>query len=104
MQGNLFAAASHTGLTELSNNVNRLRLGTDSDYYNSGVLLIDLEACRKEIIPEEVITFSTTRRMSLVLPDQDILNAMFHNYNLLLQPDSCDNNHRLDKVRKILTL
>ena len=77
MQGNLFAAASHTGLTELANNVNRLRLGTDSDYYNSGVLLIDLEACRKEIIPEEVITFSTTRRMSLVLPDQDILNAMF---------------------------
>ena len=71
------AEASHTGLTELANNVNRLRLGTDSDYYNSGVLLIDLEACRKEIIPEEVITFSTTRRMSLVLPDQDILNAMF---------------------------
>ena len=77
MQGNLFAAASHTSMKELSNNVNRLRLGTDHDYYNSGVLLMDLELCRKKIDPREVIDFSTTKRMSLVLPDQDILNAMF---------------------------
>lgn len=77
MQGNLFAAASHTSMKELSNNVNRLRLGTDHDYYNSGVLLMDLKLCRKKIDPREVIDFSTTKRMSLLLPDQDILNAMF---------------------------
>lgn len=35
---------------------------------------------------------------------KDILNAMYYNYNLLLQPDSCGNSHRLDKVRKIRTL
>lgn len=39
----LFAAAAHTGKTELANNVNRLRLGTKHDYFNSGVLLINLE-------------------------------------------------------------
>ena len=29
MGGKLFAAAAHTGMTELANNVNRLRLGTE---------------------------------------------------------------------------
>ena len=45
MDNHLFAAAAHTGKTELANNVNRLRLGTNEDYYNSGVLLINLDKC-----------------------------------------------------------
>lgn len=77
LKGCLFAAASHTGLTEIANDVNRIRLGTDSDYYNSGVLLMDLNACRKEIVPEEVFAFSAGHRVSLLLPGQDILNAMY---------------------------
>ena len=77
LKGCLFAAASHTGLTEIANDVNRIRLGTDSDYYNSGVLLMDLNACRKEIVPEEVFAFSAGHRVSLLLPDQDILNGLY---------------------------
>ncbi len=34
MEGNLFAAASQTGMTELANNINQFRLETDHDYYN----------------------------------------------------------------------
>ena len=49
MKGNLFAAASHTGMTELANNINQFRLETDHDYYNSGVLLMDLDVARNEI-------------------------------------------------------
>lgn len=77
MEGRLFAAASHTGVTELANSVNRVRLGTDSNYFNSGVLLIDLEACRKQVLPEEVFAFSAEHGRELVLPDQDILNALY---------------------------
>ena len=77
LAGNLFAAASHTGVTEIANSVNRLRLKTDSDYYNSGVLLMDLKAGRKEIVPQEVFAFFAEHRASLLLPDQDILNAMY---------------------------
>ena len=79
LQGKLFAAASHTGVTEIANSVNRLRLKTDSDYYNSGVLLIDLNAGRKEVDPREVFAFSAEHKASLLLPDQDILNAMYGN-------------------------
>ncbi len=43
MKGNLFAGAAHTGKTELANNINQLRLGTNHPYFNSGVLLMDLD-------------------------------------------------------------
>lgn len=43
LQGNLFAAASHTTVNDLVNGINRIRLKTDQDYYNTGVLLMDLD-------------------------------------------------------------
>ena len=77
LKGNLFAAAAHTGKTELANNVNQLRLGTEHDYYNSGVLLIDLERGRKEIVPEQIFQYVEQHSKGLILPDQDILNALY---------------------------
>lgn len=77
LKGNIFAAAAHTGKTELANSVNQLRLGTDSDYYNSGVLLMDVEAGRREIDPQRLFRYVEQHRMELILPDQDILNALY---------------------------
>lgn len=77
LQGNLFAAAAHTGKTELANSVNQLRLRTESDYYNSGVLLIDLEQARRSIDPQQLFQYVARHRMELLLPDQDILNALY---------------------------
>lgn len=77
LKGNIFAAAAHTGKTELANSVNQLRLGTDSDYYNSGVLLMNLEAGRREIDPQKLFRYVEQHRMELILPDQDILNALY---------------------------
>ena len=77
LQGNLFAAAAHTGKTELANNINQLRLGTDHAYFNSGVLLMDLDRGRDEISPEDIFTYTRDHAKELLLPDQDILNAMY---------------------------
>ncbi len=57
----------------------RLRLGTDSDYFNSGVLLMDLKLGREKILPEDVFSYFSEHSASLLLPDQDILNAMYGN-------------------------
>ena len=73
----LFAAASHTGKTDMANNVNKIRLGTDTDYYNSGFLLINLKKAREEIDPEEIFAYVDRNYKNLLLPDQDILNAMY---------------------------
>lgn len=77
LKGNLFAAAAHTGKTELANNINQLRLGIEGSYYNSGVLLMDLEAGRREIQPQALFHYVTLHRKELVLPDQDVLNALY---------------------------
>lgn len=77
LEGYCFAAAAHTGKTEFANNVNRIRLGTENDYFNSGVLLINLKECRSKIRPEEIFLFVQEHAQELLLPDQDILNALY---------------------------
>lgn len=77
LDDHLFAAAAHTGKTELANSVNRLRLGTRHDYYNSGVLLINLEACRKRITTQQIFHYVAEHGKEMLLPDQDILNALY---------------------------
>ena len=76
LQGRIFGACAHTGKTEIANDLSRLRLGTEK-YYNSGVLLMDLEAARARISPEALFRFADEHRKELILPDQDMLNAMF---------------------------
>lgn len=73
----LFAAASHTGKTEVANNVNKIRLGTNTNYYNSGVLLINLKLAREQIFPEDIFRYVEENSMELLLPDQDVLNALY---------------------------
>lgn len=74
---NLFAAASHSGKTELISGVNNLRLGTSGSYFNSGVLLINLAQCRQNVHPEEIFQYVNDHKAELLLPDQDVLNALY---------------------------
>lgn len=75
--GCIYAAASHKGKTELVAGINQVRLGTESKYFNSGVLLIDLDAARREVVPEEIFAYVERHARELVLPDQDVLNALY---------------------------
>lgn len=75
----LIAAASHSGVTDLSHHVNRLRLGTPENvqYYNSGVLLLNLKLLREQVTREEIFAYVQKKKSTLVLPDQDILNGLY---------------------------
>lgn len=74
----LFAAANHVSLGSFATNeVNKIRLGTDTDYFNSGVLLIDLARCRQEVDPKQVFAYVEKHQSELFLPDQDVLNALY---------------------------
>ena len=77
LAGRLLAAAAHTGKTRLANDVNRIRLGTNHDYYNSGVLLMDLARGRTEILPQILFDYVRDHGRELLLPDQDLLNALY---------------------------
>ncbi len=77
----LFAASTHEGLTGVSTQVARIRLSTPDGeaYFNSGVLMMNLERMRKEVDPQSVFHYANQKRSTLILPDQDILNGMFWN-------------------------
>lgn len=77
LQGRIYAAAAHTGKTEFANEVNRLRLGTDHNYYNSGVLLISLDTARQQVRAESIFAYIHDHEAQLLLPDQDILNGLY---------------------------
>lgn len=77
--GKLFAACIHKGLVNLSGPVNKIRLSTyeTEGYYNSGMLLMNLPAIRRDVRPEDVFAYAQKNRQLLVLPDQDILNGLY---------------------------
>ena len=76
-EGNLYAACTHTRafLTKL----NRARLKSEKAvcYINSGVLLMNLPLLRLVLDPEQMGRFVRERKLPLVLPDQDILTALY---------------------------
>lgn len=97
-----FAAASHTGVTEMMNDVNRVRLGTDHDYYNSGVMLMDLEKGRELVKPDEIFDCVREHGAELILPDQDVFNFLYGAYTMPI-PDEIWNYDVRDYNTHMLT-
>lgn len=54
----MFAAAAHTGKTDFASGVNLLRIRIDRYYYNSRVLLMDLEQMRKTVCPKQLFSYA----------------------------------------------
>jgi len=47
-------------------------------YFNSGVLMMDLEAWRKQAITERFLKYMDVYASDVIFPDQDALNAVLH--------------------------
>lgn len=84
LDGCAFAAASHTAVAEAAANVvNQVRLDTDHEYYNSGVLLVDLVQARAVVRPADVFDcVRTSLPPELILPDQDVFNRLYGIYTM----------------------
>ncbi|MCM3741695.1 glycosyltransferase family 8 protein [Oceanobacillus luteolus] len=73
----LYAAAYHDIAKIKELNKIRLKAYEMEAYYNSGVLLMNLEEQRKRISEQDIFDFVEENKKRLVLPDQDILNALY---------------------------
>lgn len=82
LKENAFAAANHSGLTDIMNTVNRIRLNTDHDYFNTGVMLMDLDKARDIIDPKDIFKIVNESKLELFLPDQDVFNHLYGKYTL----------------------
>lgn len=80
LHGMAYAAASHSGENGLVNRMNQLRLKTMHEYFNTGVLLIDLDRARRVITTEKLIECTESLGKRIILPDQDVFNVVCGEY------------------------
>lgn len=75
----LYAGATHSAFVGVTKYINQIRLGnTDlKEYFNSGVLLMNLENQRKEISEQDIFNYVKKYENMLILPDQDVINALY---------------------------
>jgi len=73
----LYAAAYHDKISVKEINKIRLNSYGIEAYYNSGVLLMNLELQRKTIVEDEIYEFVEKNHSKLIMPDQDTLNALY---------------------------
>lgn len=75
--GYLYAAAYRNQFGTAEVNKIRLKPYDIDDYYNSGVLLMNLALQRQYIDEEKIFEFVKKYHWKLILPDQDVMNALF---------------------------
>ena len=80
LDGCVFAAASHSIVPDMVEDVNKLRLGTDHAYFNTGVILMDLELARELVSTDDIFEYVREHSAELLLPDQDVFNSLYGTY------------------------
>ncbi|MEA4900949.1 glycosyltransferase family 8 protein [Desulfitobacterium sp.] len=93
-QGNLFAAASHVNEPLEKINRVRLKMPEESTYVNSGVMMLNLVLLRKQQDIHEVFDYIEDYKNRLVLPDQDVLNGVYGDRTLAVDPKIYNLNER----------
>jgi len=73
----LYAACCHKKIALKLVNQLRFTFHKIYNYYNSGVLLINLELVRNNVDENEIFAFVNKYHNRLILPDQDVLNALY---------------------------
>lgn len=68
-----------THIRKFLNKINQYRLGTEEEfpYINSGVMLMNLPALRQKLDVQGISDYVEKHRNFLMLPDQDILTALY---------------------------
>lgn len=95
MENYFFAAASHVG--KVLNDINDIRLkGNDfSIYINSGIMMMNLDLLRKEQDRKQVFEYIENNKERLILPDQDVISAIYGSKILQINPYLYNMNDRL---------
>lgn len=79
-EDNLFVAMDYKIKNQIIQPINNLRLGTKAaeNYFNTGVVLMNIEKLRAERNPTEISQAVVENKAILILPDQDVFNHLYH--------------------------
>jgi len=90
-----FAACTHTGVVLTSINRKRLGITDERPYINTGVMLINLPLLREKQSFEEIKEFILMKQDNFILPDQDIITALYGDKVLIIDSMIYNLNDRL---------
>ena len=101
LDGYYYAACSHT--KTLLNDVNRIRLGMkkNTPYINSGVMLMNLDELRRNQTIKEVFDYVKKYGKHFILPDQDIISALYGDKINLLDTLKYNISDRIIKMNNL---
>lgn len=80
-EGSIFGAANHAKILGLNAKFNNFRIQSENNiYFNSGVLLINLSLMRQYVNKDDILKYIQANHRKIVMPDQDLLNALYGDY------------------------
>ena len=103
LKKNYYAAAYHKLFSSKTFNKIRLYPYKIKNYYNSGVLLMNLVELRKNVSAELVYDFVNKNKNKLIMPDQDVLNSLFGKKIKLIDERLYNYDARHHNVYKVLS-
>lgn len=99
--GDYFIGAVPDSPLDQERSKNRLKLPKDMEYFNVGLLILDLEKLRKNKILQEVIEYAKQTDIKLELPEQDAMNVVLKN-NYYILPSKYNVTHGVLLEKKFL--
>lgn len=99
--GDYFIGAVPDSPLDQERSKNRLKLPKDMEYFNVGLLILDLEKLRKNKIFQEVIEYAKQTDVKLELPEQDAMNVVLKN-NYYILPSKYNVTHGVLLEKKFL--
>jgi len=84
LRDDAFVGCSH--VTKSWRNINAIRLGMPrkAPYINSGILLMNLKVLREIVDPQRIYDYIRRNKAVLVLPDQDVLSALYGDRSVMV--------------------
>ncbi len=76
-EGTYYIACTHTHEFLTKVNQNRLGMKKEAPYINSGVMMLNLPMLRKNLRMEDIRDYANEKKHTLILPDQDIITALY---------------------------
>ncbi len=105
LEGNHLAAASHMLGARNRFNLDRINLSENDKYINSGIMLMDLDAIRRDFTIQDILDCLDENLQLLWLGDQDLINILFGKSTLLIDEKIWNMDERTLKFnRKTFTL
>ena len=84
LDGIAFVGCSHVTKSWRNINAIRLHMPRKAPYINSGILLMNLRVLRAIVDPERIYDYIRKNKAVLVLPDQDVLSALYGDRSVMV--------------------